>query len=395
MSTEQRASDLPSVDAVADDLWTVAVAGLVNLDVRRLQVLPQLGVLCRPGTSPPARAANIRTGLRVLVRRLDRHTPLRQRAEFLLGASSATATLSIEDRLDAIGRTYVSRRGPGIAITGKTVRNSGRARVIAEELADVVVVAERQLRDHGEHPAAGEASIYAPRAVYAVAIEERLGYRWLSYRRRLRGPDHDGAWDDQTTLVLEALRPGITRVELDYQADDGQQGISATWTSLVDGQPRVASIDPAPYILPTPYYVGVRDRPWWRAWIEFRLDLPEGQPVELVLQQRTPSELVNWHYDQPDEPEDWRRITTIAVTPLFDTLHELTLRAEILGVRRDHVQMFSREVLAIGPYRFTGRDDVTLHQAGPSGAELHGAYTTATPSAGMGYELDVAVVEIR
>ena len=385
-------SDLPAFEAIADDLWTIAVAGLVNVEIGRLAALPQLGVLCRPGTVPPARALDLRSGLRVLLRRLGREAPLRQRAELLLGATSATASLPIEDRLDAIGRTYTSRRGPGSSITGKTVRNSGRARAIVEELADVVLAAERKLRSGGMHPAAGEQPLYAPRAIYAVTIEERLGYRWLSYHRRLRGPDEDGSWDDQTTLVLEAVRPGVTRVELDYQADDGQQELAATWTSLRDGRPRVASVEPAPYILPTPYYVGVRDRPWWRAWIELRLDLPEDQPVELILQQRTQSERINWNYDQPNQPEDWRWITTIAVTPLFDSLRELTLRAEIVGHRRDDVQMFSREVLAIGPYRFTGRDDITLREAeGAMGTEIHGSYATSTPTAGMVYELNVCL----
>lgn len=52
---------------------------------------------------------------------------------------------------------------------------------------------------------------------------------------------------------------------------------------------------------------------------------------------------------------------------------------------------FCREVLAIGPYRFTGRDDVTLRSAGSCRTEMHGIYSTSTPSAGMGYELNLAV----
>jgi hypothetical protein len=319
---------------------------------------------------------------------------LRRRAELLLGASSPTASLSLEDRLDAVGRTYVARRGPAAAITGKTVRNSGRARAIVEELADVIAEAERESRTSDVHPAGGGHALYAPRALYAVAIEERLGYRWLSYHRRLRGPNGDGAWEDQTTLTIEALRPGVTRIEWDFQADPDHEELTTPWTSLTDGRPRVASVDSAPYILPTPYYVGVRDRPWWRAWIEFRLDLPEAQPVELILRQQTVTDVVDWNYDQPGAAVDLRRITTIAVTPLFDSLHALTLRAEIVGHRTADVQMFSREVLAIGPYRFTGRDDVTVVQIeGATAPEVHGTYATSTPTAGMGYELNIGVAE--
>lgn len=45
----------------------------------------------------------------------------------------------------------------------------------------------------------------------------------------------------------------------------------------------------------------------------------------------------------------------------------------------------SREVLAIGPYRFTGRDDITLHRAeGAARVEIHGSYATRRRRLGWG-----------
>lgn len=381
----------PSGDAVADDLWAVAVVGLVNLDATRLAALASLSVLCRPGASPPARAADLRAGLRVLLRNLGTRAELRRRAELLLGSTSAVANLSLEERLDAVGRTYVARRGRAGGISGKTVRNSGRGRQIVEELADVVLDAEQRLRKTGEHPAKSERSLYVPRAIFAVAAEDRLGYRWLSYQRRLRGPSEQGAWADETILVLQALRPGVTRVEIDFQADN-DHNLTVLSTSLRDGLPRVASVENAPYILPTPYYVGIRDRRWWRAWIEFRLDLPEEEPVELRLRHLTRSQPVNFNYDQPDRQPDWRDLLTIAVTPLFDSLQQLELRVEVRATPADAIEAFAREVVAIGPYRFTGRADVVISPVvTPNGNDQHAVYSTATPTAGMGYELNVAI----
>ena len=398
MGDEQRAEasragadapTLPSRERLADELWSVAAQGMVNVDPARVPALTGLGVLCSPGAQPPASAADLRTGLRVLLRNLGARAELRRRGELLLGSTSAVATLSIEERLDAVGRTYVARRGRAGAVSGKTVRNSGRGRRIVEELADVLLEAEQRLRQSGEHPAASDRSLYAPRAIFAVAAEERLGYRWIGYHRRLRGPDDEGAWDDQTTLVLEALHPGVTRIEIDFQADD-DHGLAALSTSLRDGQPRVASVERAPYILPTPYYVGIRNRPWWRAWIEFRLDLPEQEPIELRLLHVTRSEPANFNYDQPDRQPDWRELLTVAVTPLFDSLQHLELRAEVLATPANAIEAFAREVVAIGPYRFTGRDDVVVSPvATPGGDEQHVVYSTATPTAGMGYELNV------
>lgn len=255
--------------------------------------------------------------------------------------------------------------------------------------------AEQRLRQGGEHPAATERSLYAPRAIFAVAAEDRLGYHWLSYQRRLRGPDTNSAWDDQTTIVVEALRPGVTRVEIDFQADDDHH-LAAVSTSLRDGEPRVASVEKAPYILPTPYYVGIRDRPWWRAWIEFRLDLPEQEPVELRLRHVTRPEPANFNYDEPDHQPDRRDLLTVAVTPLFDALQHLELRAEVLATPANAIEAFAREVVAIGPYRFTGRDDVVVSPvATPCGDEQHVVYVTATPTAGMGYELNVALARLE
>lgn len=378
----------PTVPQLADELWSVAVSGLINIDARQLQGLASLGVLCRPGTVPPARTADIQRGLRIYVRRAGRQAELRQRCELLLGATAATASLSLEHRLEAVGRTYVSRRGGG-GISGKTVRNSGRAKAIVEELADLLLAAEAVLEATGEHPAAGAESIYAPRALFAVAAEERLGYRWLGYDRCLRGPDTQGHWDDQTRLMIEVLRPGVRQIEIEFQAPEDGNQLDVLWLSLDGATADVTKIEPAPYMLPTPYYIGVRDRPWWRGWIESSLDLPQGEPIEMILRHATASDEADFAYNEPEAAADLRRITTIAVTPLFDTMTHLRLSFEMLGVAPENVDMFSREVLAIGNYRFTGRDDVTV--AKTSGATITGAFETATPSAGMGYELNVAV----
>lgn len=376
--------DLPTLGEIEEDLRRVLKSGLRDIRVARLRALPRLVTMRPEGVPPPAGAADIADGLRRAIGQLD----VRQAriASTMFGIRSPD--LRVGERIEQAGRLMVPRRGLGTTVAAQTMRNSGRIDQILEDVAVTVRDAELHYFRTGERrdqlPALRE---LGPRAYVALEEEGRLGYRWISYERRLRGPFLNAhgnlRWDDQATIVIEPLRSGVRVFEIDYYSwNPGAPEAEPVWSSYGTLRTIGRSIGPR-----TSHISDLMTRvSWYRATFGFEQDLPVGAPVEVVVSRPSEAEP---HGSAEDDTDSY--VTHLMELPLGDLMAFLRLRIEIVGIPRANLTVRGYEQCDVGPLRF-GPHEIPLtidDQRGEAGVECHVALATSNPAAGVTYMVDV------
>ena len=379
-----------------------------NIDVESgsLPVLRALSVVLPADAKPPASRADLQRAIRLAIRSVpDSRTS--QCLDVLLDGRG-----SLEKRLASVGRLMAPRRGSE-SISAKTVRNSGRARALVEDLATVLRDQEIRLRATGKRPDGEDISAarVGPRAACAIYEEERLGYRWLSYERTLTGPDKDWVWDDTTTITMQTLRP-TTRVELPLATPDPDYANKITLDVgryQDDGSLFWLGGNSPSTVREVPYKRHLRtNTDDWRGVAAFTVGgsttLDADNTVDLVFHRRTPSafETESTRFPRatisPDGQESHWVSARIEVAILFDSL--TTLTHEIQATRQPirHNSWTSEEMHLVGdvqvhhshiPLDIDFLDSQPPDQAGHPASRV--AYTIPNPMAGTVYSLEVDV----
>lgn len=401
---------VPSATAIADDLWKVARSGVPNIDVESdtLRVLRALSVVLPADAEPPASRADLQRAIRLAIR----SAPDPLTSQCLDALLDGTAPL--EKRLAALGRLMAPRRGAE-RISAKTVRNSGRAKALVEDLATIIRDQEIRLRMDGARPAGEDipAARVGPRAACAIYEEERLGYRWLSYERTLSGPNKDWIWDDKTTITIQTLRP-TTRVELPITTPDADYADKITLDIGHygdDGRLFWVGGNPPSTVRPISYERHLRtNTDDWRGVASFPVGgsttIDIGNTVDLVFTRRTPSAFEteaarfpearpNPHRSAP--PSQWIS-ARLEIAVLFDTV--TTLTHEIQATRHPirYNSWSAQEVHLVGDVQVHHAYvplDIDLLESQPPDQAGHPAnrvaYTVPNPMAGTVYSLEVDV----
>jgi hypothetical protein len=354
--------NIPSVELIAKDLRVIVRDGIQRFSVESLKALPALDGL-RPQAGDSANVLSVKTALLRHVVHLQPDWK-RRSALALFGSTSETDSMDLPARRDAAGGLW----NPPVA--GNTFRatDNGESRIVSE------LAAALQLDEiHNQrHAVEGERLIGQIRSRISIEFEQRLGYRWVSYRRVVRWDETANAWLNRLSLEIEALRSGTRIVEYDYIGS----------RLVIVGKPIIEPVDK----LHQPSYLSSVDSDFYshgylRARFDLGRELFADERVALTfsyyLAQLSPSEPINPSFG--------------LVSP-FDGMELIELAFEPSHPERSWVFAYRQSHLGAIVERQWG--STVAEDRGDDGS-YKGAFTARffTPFAGVTYILELVEME--
>lgn len=202
------AADIPSVEALASDLQEIVVHGVERFSMEGLPSLSKLECL----RSAAGHSANVLTVRKALIRHMVYLQPdwKRDSALALFGLAHETRASPLPQRRDAAGRLW---KPP---VVGNTFRGSdhGESRIVSELAAALHETEHNYLVSS---PSEARPLSEQVRSLASIEAEQRLGYRWVGFRRVVSWDDATQTWHNEVSLTIEALRPDIRIIEYDYR----------------------------------------------------------------------------------------------------------------------------------------------------------------------------------